>query len=294
MSAEYRYFHPRDGERWIQHSVRVLRRGADGKETLSLAVSRDVTDGKHAEIETQKLRTALTHSHRVSLLGQLVAALAHELNQPLAAILANTQAAQRFLAGDGADPGEIAGILDDIVRDDKRAGNILHNLRALVSKRPPARRACCLNEVVRQVVEMTRGEMILRGIDTRVALAPGPAAVEGVCVELQQVVMNLLLNAAQAVAGSPPGGRTVEIETRCAEGEAVVVIRDRGPGIPPDRMPRIFELFYSTKEDGLGAGLAIVRRIVTDHGGCVAARNHEAGGAEFTVVLPVARTSPGP
>jgi C4-dicarboxylate-specific signal transduction histidine kinase len=220
------------------------------------------------------------------MLGELAAALAHELNQPLTAILSNAQAARRFIAGGMIEADELRAILDDIVRDDKRAGGVIHNLRGMLSNIPVVSEACCLNELVREVAEFLNGEMLGQKIELRQALEPGLPRVQTAPVEVQQVLVNLLLNAAQAMKNTPSELRHIEIETRSEDGTAKVSIRDHGCGIPEEHVDKIFNPFYTTKSSGLGMGLAICRRLIEAHGGCIEARNHESGGATLSFSLP--------
>jgi C4-dicarboxylate-specific signal transduction histidine kinase len=241
-----------------------------------------------AERREGQLRAELAHAMRVATLGELAATLAHELNQPLAAILSNAQAARRFIANDAITTEELCSIFDDIVRDDKRAGGVLHNLRAMVSKGPVKRELCCLNELVREVADLMHAEMLREDIAMRMNLIPDPPKVEGARVELQQVLMNLLINSVQAMKDVRPEDRILEVETLSDSHMAMFSIRDHGRGIPPDRLPSIFEPFFTTKPNGLGMGLSICRRILENHGGRIQAENDEPGGARFTVWLPIA------
>lgn len=247
----------------------------------------NVVGRQRAELREEQLRAELAHALRVATLGELVAALAHELNQPLAAILSNAQAARRFVAADGIEPGELRAILDDVVRDVKRAGAVIHNLRGMIGKRAVEREACCLNELVREVMELMHGEFVGEKVEVRLDLAPSLPRLAVARVELQQVLVNLLVNAVQAVKGGPPPDRYIEVVTGVAADAVTAGVRDRGPGIPAERLENIFEPFVSSKSDGLGMGLAICRRIIEDHGGRIAAANHAAGGALFTVALPI-------
>lgn len=247
----------------------------------------NVVGRQRAEMREEELRNELAHAMRVASLGEMASALAHELNQPLAAILSNAQAARRFIASGGIETEELSAILDDIVRDDKRAGHVIHNLRAMVSKRRVAREICGLNELVDEVLELLRSEMIEAKIEVSPALAPDLPLVEVVRVELQQVLVNLLVNAMHAMETTPSELRVIGLETR-AEGNVVrVVVRDRGHGIAEERLPIIFNPFFSTKASGLGMGLSICRRIIENHAGHIEARNHDDGGASFSFVLPV-------
>ncbi len=249
----------------------------------------NVVGRQRAEMREEELRNELSHAMRVASLGELTAALAHELNQPLAAILSNAQAARRFLAEGAIDQDELCAILDDIVRDDKRAGGIIHSLRAMVSRHPPPSEPCLLNDLVSQVIELMNSEFVGAQIAVFPALAPELPAVEASRVELQQVLVNLLVNAVHAMENTTPECRIIEVATR-SEAEAVIVgIRDHGHGIPPDHLPHIFDPFYTTRTNGLGMGLSICRRIIENHAGRLEARNHDDGGASFTFSLPTTR-----
>jgi C4-dicarboxylate-specific signal transduction histidine kinase len=250
----------------------------------------NVVGRQRAELREEELRNELAHAMRIASLGELVAALTHELNQPLAAILSNAQAARRFINDGGIAPEEIRAILDDIIRDDKRAGGVIHNLRSMVSKRPTIREACCVNELVREVIDLMRSEMIEAKIGTQLVLTPGLPCVEAARVELQQVLVNFLLNAVHAMKDTPTELRFITVETRLEGEAAIVVVRDHGHGIPPERLPAIFEPFFSTKPCGLGMGLSICRRIIENHAGRIEARNRQEGGAAFSISLPATVT----
>ena len=251
----------------------------------------NVLGRERAELREEQLRSDLAHAMRVATLGEMVATLAHELNQPLGAILSNAQAGRRFLADNQIDPQELRAILDDIVRDDKRAGGVIQNLRAMVSKRPAVRETCTFNELVREVLELMHAELIGERIEVRPSLAPVLPCVEAARVELQQVLVNFLVNAVHAMKETPSADRIIEIETSLGASGVLVRVRDRGHGIPPERLASIFQPFISTKATGLGIGLSICRRIIHNHGGEIEARNHDRGGAIFSFALPIAASS---
>lgn len=251
----------------------------------------NVVGRQRAELQEEQLRGELVHAMRLASLGELTAALSHELNQPLAAILSNAQAARRFIANGEIELDELCAILDDIVRDDKRAGGVIHNLRAMVSKRPVVRETCCLNELVREVMELMQSEMMGERIEVRPILTPVLPRVEGGRVELQQVLVNLLLNAAQAMKDTPGEQRHIEIKTLAGEDSVTVSVRDHGCGIPLERLGSVFNPFYTTKASGLGMGLAICRRVIETHAGRIEAHNHDDGGATFRFTLPATTCS---
>lgn len=246
----------------------------------------NVVGRQRAELREEQFRNELAHAMRVASLGELAATLAHELNQPLAAILSNAQAALRFMKGDGISNEELVSILEDIVRDDKRAGGVIHNLRTMLSKRPAAREDCSLNELVREVVDLMRSEMIEAGIDLRLNLEPDLPQVLAVRVELQQVLVNLIVNATHAMEATPQGHRVLEVETRHRDDGIGFSVRDHGPGVPAKKLSAIFDSFVTTRANGLGVGLSICRRIIESHSGRITVRNHSEGGAVFSFTLP--------
>lgn len=271
--------------KWREDEVADLR--------LVAQIIGNVVGRQRAEDRAEQLRTEIARSTRASMLGELVAALAHELSQPLAAILSNAQAARRFVAAGTMEVEDLSAILNDIIRDDKRAGGVIHNLRTMLGNAPIVREACCLNSLVCEVAEFVNGEMVEQRIKVRQAPAPYLPRVQAARVEMQQVLLNLLLNAAQAMKETPRELRQIEIVTRCEEDLVTVCVRDRGCGIPPDRLGSVFNPFYTTKSSGLGMGLAICRRIIEAHGGQIEARNHESGGAVVFFSLPALDESRG-
>ncbi|RYD65550.1 MAG: sensor histidine kinase, partial [Verrucomicrobiaceae bacterium] len=240
-----------------------------------------------AERREEQLRTELAHATRVATLGEIAATLAHELNQPLAAILSNAQAARRFITANMISPEELLAIFDDIVRDDKRAGGIIHNLRAMVSKDQAIQEPCCINELVREVVDLVHAEVLGENIELCFRLLPDPPKVEGCRVELQQILMNLLINAVHAMKNVSPVNRVIEIKASVDGAYMVLRIRDHGHGIPSERLPFIFNPFFTTKPSGLGMGLSICRRIIENHGGRIEVSEVDGEGACFSLWLPI-------
>ncbi|HET6409279.1 MAG TPA: ATP-binding protein, partial [Chthoniobacteraceae bacterium] len=252
----------------------------------------NVVGRQRAELREEQLRSELAHAMRVAMMGEMATALAHELNQPLTAILSNAQAARRLLGDGGMPPDELLEILDDIVRDDKRAGNVIHNLRAMVKKHPTVRELCCLNELVAEVVDLMRSELIEANITLHLMLAPSLPPVGVARVEVQQVLVNLLANAIHAMDGTSQAERVLELRTRSGTNWVEVSVDDRGHGIPADRLLNIFDPFYSTKSSGLGMGLSICRRIIQNHAGKLDARNRDGGGASFSFTIPFYESHP--
>ncbi len=243
---------------------------------------------KQGEFEAQRLRQDLTHIGRVSALGELTASLAHELNQPLTAILSNAQAAQRLLAADAVNLEEVREILQDIVTDDKRAGDMIHRLRALIKKGDLEFVPLDLNEIVGEVAWLVRSDAILRNVSLSLEFAGDLPKVRGDRVQLQQVVLNLVLNGLDAMREPSTGDRTLVIRTsRDGAAGVEVAVQDSGIGIDETLGDRMFQPLYTTKAEGLGMGLAIARTIVDAHGGRLAAANNVHGGATFRFTVPV-------
>jgi signal transduction histidine kinase len=245
-----------------------------------------VISRRQAEERAAQLRLEIQRSARAAELGEIAAALAHEINQPLTTILGNAQAARRFLDQGHADPGEIRAILDDIIRDDKRAGEVVRNLREMLAGSPALREGSCLNRLVTEVAGFLRLEMLDAGVELQLDLAP---SLPGICVarvEIQQLLINLISNAVHAMSETPRDQRRIIVRTRSGAKMVDLQIQDHGCGISPEQLDRIFEPFQSTRSEGLGMGLAICRRIAESHGGTLHARNHEAGGAVFIYSVP--------
>jgi signal transduction histidine kinase len=244
--------------------------------------------GANAEREARRLRQELTHIGRVSAMGELTASLAHELNQPLTAILNNAQVAQEYLESDPSNFGELREILKDIVADDRRAADVIQRLRALLKKGALEYVPLDMNDVVDEVARLVRSDMVIRNVPMTLELAAGLPRVRGDRVQLQQVVLNMVLNGVEAMG--EPNGRPHALVIRTARAGATAVdiaVEDSGSGIDLNDVDRLFEPLYTTKAEGLGMGLAIVRTIVDAHGGRLRASNNASGGATFKFTLPV-------
>jgi signal transduction histidine kinase len=252
----------------------------------------NVLSRKQWELEAQRLRRELGHVGRVSTIGELTVSLAHQLRQPLAAILSNAQTAQDALESSAVDLAEIREILADIVEDDKRAAEVIGRLRGLLKKGSLEFTELDVNELVGEVARLVSADASLRNISLRLDLAPRLPVVPGDRVQVQQVVLNLVLNGLDALRDLG-GERTLELWTAAEGAGAVRVgVRDSGTGIEETDLEQVFEAFYTTKPDGLGMGLAIARSIVEAHGGRLTARNHPEGGAILSFTLPVAGPEP--
>jgi len=258
----------------------------DGDKILSIV--RDITARKIAELEADAQRRQLAHLSRVTTLGELSGALAHELSQPLTAVLTNAQAARHFLDRSPLNIEQLRGALDDIIRNDKRAGAVIDRLRALLRKGDSARQPLDVSEVAREVLDLVYGELTSRRIMVTTSLAPAIPLVLGDRVQLQQVVLNLVLNACDAMNSTHAPDRQLVLSTSADDAAVELAVSDRGPGIPDGQLERVFEPFVTFREHGLGLGLAISRSIVTSHGGSIRAENNADGGATFRCLLPVA------
>jgi len=258
----------------------------DGDKILSIV--RDITDRKQAELDADGQRRQLAHLSRVATLGELSGALAHELSQPLTAVLTNAQAARHFLDRAQIDVGQLRGALDDIIRNVKRAGSVIDRLRALLRKGEGARQPVDVSEVTREVLDLAYGELTSRRVSVKSVFASAIPSVLGDRVQLQQVVLNLVLNACDAMNTAHASDRLIVFSTRADDGFVELAVTDHGPGIPDGQLERVFEPFVTFREHGLGLGLAISRSIVTAHGGSISAENNTDGGATFRCRLPIA------
>jgi len=218
----------------------------------------------------------------------LTAALAHEINQPLTAILSNAEAAQRFLSRAEPDIGEVRQILEDIVLDDRRAGDVVQKVRSLVRKEKPYDELLDINEAIQDVVALIRGDALLQGLSITMELNPKLKLIHGDRIQLQQVILNLILNSAAAMRDAPRAQRKIIVRTTMPDNLTVEVsVTDSGTGIDENNVERLFEAFYTTKAEGLGMGLSISQTIVKAHGGNLKASNNPEGGATFAFTLAV-------
>ena len=243
---------------------------------------------RDAEIAVQKQRAELAHASRLAMAGELTASIAHEINQPLGAILASADAAELMLETGDARREDLKRIVSRIRRDDLRASDVISRLRTLLAKQEPERTPFDLNEAAVDVVGLLETEARHRHVILEARLATASAQVVGDRTQIQQVLINLLLNAIDAVADLPEPRRTITLSVERSPEVIVVSVRDRGPGIAPDHLSRLFDSFFTTKHKGMGLGLSIARSIVESHGGSIRAENGSHGGALFHVELPAA------
>jgi PAS domain S-box-containing protein len=263
-------------------------------QACAIGIVRDITEQRQAELAAREQRQQLTHLTRVASLTEFSSTLAHELNQPLTAILSNAQAALRFLARDPPDVMEIRSILGEIAEADKRAGLLIHHLRLLMKRGEEEFLSVDLNQLVREVLEFLHGEFVTRDVEVRASLAPDLPHVNGDRVQLQQLVLNLVSNACEAMQEPAAHEKTLNVTTiHGYDDSAQVVVSDTGPGIPADQLDRVFEPFFTTKDNGLGLGLAISRKIARAHGGNLVAEQRHGVGATFRLMLPSGQPAPG-
>jgi C4-dicarboxylate-specific signal transduction histidine kinase len=270
----------------------VLSKGAvhfdeGGYPIEMLGVNVDITERRLAETEAKEKQEELTHLARVVILGQLSGALAHELNQPLSSILTNAQVARRLLSRENINMDEIMNILEDIIDADKRAGDVIRHLRALFMKGEPKLQATDINQAILKVLELARNDLILRKIIVVLQLDGQTRQVQADPVQLQQVLLNLLVNACEAMSSGSVKRRQLTIGTRFDDSGMQITFSDTGMGIAADQMDQVFESFFTTKEHGMGFGLSISHAIIAKHGGSIEAMNNPDGGATFSIMLPV-------
>ena len=286
--VEYRVHLPEGRVRWIAARGQV-ERDRRGEPILMRGVVLDISARRDTELELQRLQSELAHASRVSMMGQLASALAHELSQPLGAILRNTEAAELFLEHDPPDLDELRAIMADIRQDDQRAGGVIDRLRALLTRRSFAPRELSVSEELANVLALVRSDSTTRKVALETDVASDLPLVMGDPVHLQQVLLNLLLNAMDAVADLPVARRKVAVRAqRHSESEVEVAVEDNGPGIAPERLGRLFEPFFTTKANGMGIGLSISHTIIEAHGGRIWAENNAGEGATFRFTLPLA------
>jgi len=286
FTMEYR-IRRHDGQyRWVLDTGTPVC-GADGTLAGFVGACVDVTAQKEARDALRQSQQDLARMGRRASLGELSGSLAHELNQPLGAILTNAGAAQRLLSHPDPDLDELREILADIIEADRRARDLITHLRDLLEKTEPGLRAVELNAVVQNAIDLVKGEVEIQETDVSADLARSLPLVLGEAVQLEQVILNLMLNALAAMRDVPAGARHLAISTARHDTQSIrVTVRDCGSGVREEDLTRIFKSFYTTKPGGLGMGLAISRLIVQTHGGRLWAENNDDHGASFHFILP--------
>lgn len=283
LDVEYRTIQP-DGE---VHWFVARGRAAKGEPHCLTGVKMDITARKAAEVQADADRAALTHMSRVSTMGQLSAAIAHQLNQPLAAILGNAETGGKILCREPIDTKELKEILDDIVNEDHRAADVIRRLGALYKRGEMEMSELDLNELVHETLDLVRTEFMMRQVTAVTELAPSLPRITAGRIQLQQVLLNLMLNAADAMGGVDADERVITVRTSVDDAKVALCVSDRGTGIDPANLERVFDPFWSTKPAGIGVGLAICHAIIAAHCGTLTAGNNPDRGAMFCLALPV-------
>ena len=281
-------FRVQDGDevRWISVQARPVA-GDDGKPTAMSGAFGDVTSRKLTEADADVQRQEIAHLMRVSMLGELSGGLAHELTQPLTAILSNAQAGKLLLAKGNKSLSEIGNIFDDIIAEDERAGEVINRLRGMLKKGDVKHETIDMNDLIASTLRLLHSELIDRRMSVSFDNVPNLPAVHGDPVQLQQTLLNLLMNAMDATENVPPARRRISVSAATTDDGGVEVhIYDRGTGLPPSREHKVFEPFFTTKERGLGLGLSICTSIVKLHGGTLSLQNNVREGASAVFRLP--------
>jgi PAS domain S-box-containing protein len=279
--------------RWIHHTCLSVNDG-QGKFLGVRASNRDVTDRKKAEFDAQQQRDELAHVTRVATMGELTSSLAHELNQPLTAIRNYANAARRFISQSEPNLAGVREALEGILWDDKRAAEVISGVRESLRKREPSHRPVHMNELIQETLRFISSDSVLEGVPIGTELAPEPPAVMGDPVQLQQVLLNLILNALDAMSEAKADFRKLVITTENErDGRVKVAVEDSGVGIDETHIETLFEPFYTTKPGGMGMGLAISARIIRAHGGAIHGKNNPQGGATFYFTLPTTAQNEG-
>jgi PAS domain S-box-containing protein len=285
-SAEYRVLRLDGTVRHISASGHPVLDEDDGELIQVVDTAVDVTERKQAEESLRESEANLAHMNRVSMMGELAASLSHEVLHPIATARNNARAGIRFLELNPPNLGEAREALDCVVRDADRARDIVRRMRDHIKKAPLRKDYFDLNEAINEVIVLARSAIVANGVSVQTRLAEALSPVYGDRVQLQQLILNLLLNAVEAMGSSEAGARELLISTEQDHKGALVAVRDSGPGIDPECLERIFAAFYTTKSNGMGMGLSICRSIVEAHGGRLWAEANEPRGALFQFTLP--------
>jgi signal transduction histidine kinase len=278
-----------DHREWYELRAEALERFEGG----AVLTRSDVTARRTAQLEIEEQRRDLSHLARVAVLGQLTGALAHELRQPLSSILSNAEAARHLIKREAIDIGELREILGDIVSEDRRATQVIDGLRGLLKRGETRAQLIDTRALVQEVLQLAHSELVAHRVTAQSSVDDNLPPLVADRVQVQQVLLNLILNASEAMGSSPVGDRTLTLKVRATEHREVQFsIVDSGPGIPPAMIARLFEPFVTTKPEGLGLGLSIARSIVVAHGGRIWVENNPQGGAAVHCFFGSASPSP--
>ncbi len=281
---EHRLQFPDGAVKYVKVLAHAVGEGRGGNDFVGAVM--DISDTKRTEERIQALQSELAHVTRVNTLGELTASIAHEVNQPLAAIVTNGEVGLRWLDRDKPDLSEVHDALTDMIAGARRASDVVQRLRQLYRKSTPRIETLRINDLVADAVSLL-SPMLRRGrVQLELDLDPTDPSVSGDAIQLQQVVVNLLANGADAIDTAGDGPRRIAVRTRAQDEAVVIEVEDSGKGIAPDAEARIFDAFYTTKSDGMGMGLSICRSIVVSHSGSLRVRNNPVRGATFVISLP--------
>jgi C4-dicarboxylate-specific signal transduction histidine kinase len=255
----------------------------------ALVLARDLTDHMRASERLRDAQAELAHANRVATIGQLTASIAHEVNQPVGALVTNAHAALRLLVAQPPHLDLASQALDDIIKDGRRVSEVIDRIRALIKKKPTQTDVVDINEVVMDTIALTRGEILKNGVSMQTGLADDLPPISADRIQLQQVILNLVLNAVEAMSDAGEGPRELHVETGKNRDDAILLaVRDSGPLLKSESLDRFFDAFYSTKANGMGIGLSICRSIVEAHGGRIWATGNAPRGTVLHIILPAA------
>jgi two-component system sensor kinase FixL len=277
----------RDGTQVVVASRWSLQRDEQGTPLAILETNNDITEHRRAEEALRKSQADLAHVSRVTTLGEMAASIAHEVNQPLSAVVTNANACLRWLALQSPDLDEARAAVERIIRDGSRASTVVGRIRALVQKSPPHKERLNINDIILEVIALARSQVQGNRVSLQTQLSDAVPFILGDRIQLQQLILNLINNAIEAISGVSEGPRELLVGSRKDESKGVLVaVRDSGPGLNPENQDRLFTPFYTTKPQGMGMGLAICRSIIEAHGGRLWATANQDKGATFRFILP--------